>query len=124
MIHVASSHFKYFRCFRGMLQEFHTDVAKVDHDVAYVAIVVHICCKSLSPMFHLFFRCMLQVCLYGCCIYFHTYVASVLSIYYVCLQWFLSVLTNVSDAYFKCFICLFFCMLQVLHPKILKIDRV
>jgi hypothetical protein len=25
-------------------------------DVAYVAMVVHICCKRLSPMFHLFFH--------------------------------------------------------------------
>ena len=34
--HVASVHFK---CFRGMLQVFHTDVAKVDRDVAVVAMV-------------------------------------------------------------------------------------
>jgi hypothetical protein len=38
---------------------FHTDVAKVDRDVA---MVVHVCCKSMSPLFHLFFRCMLQAC--------------------------------------------------------------
>jgi hypothetical protein len=31
------------------------DVAKVDQDVAYVAMVVYIYCKLLSPMFHLFF---------------------------------------------------------------------
>jgi hypothetical protein len=37
------------------------DVAKVDWDVAYVAIAVHVCCKHLFPMFHLFFRRMLQV---------------------------------------------------------------
>ena len=35
---------------------FHVDVAKVDYDVA---IVVHVCCKCLSSMFHLFF---LHVC--------------------------------------------------------------
>jgi hypothetical protein len=58
---------------------FYTDVAKVDQDVAYVAMVVHICCKSMSPMFHLFFKRMLQACLFECCICFHTYVASVLS---------------------------------------------
>jgi hypothetical protein len=38
-----------------MLQVFHMDVEKVDRNVAYVAIVVHICCKLLFPMFHLFF---------------------------------------------------------------------
>jgi hypothetical protein len=32
------------------------DVAKVDYDVAYVAMVIHLCCKRLSPMFHLFFQ--------------------------------------------------------------------
>jgi hypothetical protein len=26
---------------------FHTDVAKVDRDVAYVAMVIHVCCKLL-----------------------------------------------------------------------------
>ena len=35
------------------------DVAKVDRDVAYVAMVVHLCCKRLFPMFHLF---LLDVC--------------------------------------------------------------
>jgi hypothetical protein len=34
---------------------FHTDVAKVDQDVAHVAMVVHVCCKLLFSMFHLFF---------------------------------------------------------------------
>ena len=30
-----------------MLQVIHTDVAKVDWNVAYVAMVVHVCCKLL-----------------------------------------------------------------------------
>jgi hypothetical protein len=38
-----------------MFQVFHMDVAKVDYDVAYVAVVAHICCKRLFSMFHLFF---------------------------------------------------------------------
>ena len=52
------------------------DVVKVDRDVAYVAMVVHLCCIE-SPMFHLFFQ---------------TYVASVFypDVAYV-LQWFSSV---------------------------------
>jgi hypothetical protein len=37
-----------FKCFKGVLQVFHVDVAKVDRDVAYVAMVVHVCCKLLS----------------------------------------------------------------------------
>jgi hypothetical protein len=48
----------------------HTDVTKIDRDVAYVAMVVHVCCKRLSPMFHLFSKHMFQVCLFGCCICF------------------------------------------------------
>jgi hypothetical protein len=44
MLHIASVHLKCFRCFRGMFQLFHMDVAKVDRDVAYVAMVVHIRC--------------------------------------------------------------------------------
>jgi hypothetical protein len=34
------------------------DVTKVDRDVAYVAMVIYICCKLLFPMFYLF----LDVC--------------------------------------------------------------
>jgi hypothetical protein len=41
--HVASVCSKYFRCFRGMLQVFHVDVAKVNQDVAHVAIFVYVC---------------------------------------------------------------------------------
>jgi hypothetical protein len=35
---------------------FRMDAAKVDQDVAYVAMVVHVCCKLLFLMFHLFFE--------------------------------------------------------------------
>jgi hypothetical protein len=55
-MHVASVYLKCFRCFRGMFQLFHTDVAKVDQDVAYVAMVIYVRCKRMSPMFHLFFQ--------------------------------------------------------------------
>jgi hypothetical protein len=53
---------------------FQMDVSKVDRDVAYVAMVVHVCCKGLLPMFHLCVSgCKLQVCFSGCCICFtHT----------------------------------------------------
>ena len=46
--HLASVYFKCFRCFKGMLQVFHIDVAKVDRDVAYIAYVAsvsEVCCK-------------------------------------------------------------------------------
>ena len=55
--HVARACFNYFKCFRGMLQVM--DVAKIDRDVAHVAIVVHVCCKRLFQCFICFFRCML-----------------------------------------------------------------
>ena len=44
---------------------FHMNFAKVDPNVAHVAMVIHVCCKSLFKMFHMF----------------QTYVASALSIY-------------------------------------------
>jgi hypothetical protein len=80
------------------------DVVKVDRDVAYVVTVVHICCKSLSPMFHLFFSRMLQACLFGRCICFHTHNASILSGCCVCFS---NVFACVLDVCFKCFIYLF-----------------
>ena len=53
--HVASVCFKCFSYFRDMLQGFRMDVAKVDRDIAYVAVVAHVYCKCLFPMLHLFF---------------------------------------------------------------------
>jgi hypothetical protein len=54
------------------------DFAKIDQDVAYVAMVVHLCCKRLSLMFHLFFSDICCKCIYLkvayvsciCCKYF------------------------------------------------------
>jgi hypothetical protein len=54
--------------FKDMLQVFYMDAAKVDLDVAYVVMVIHVCCKYLFKMFHLL----------------QTYVASVLSGYCIC----------------------------------------
>jgi hypothetical protein len=53
---------------------------------------------------------------------FHTHVASVLFEYCVCLQWFSSVFTSVSDACFKCFIYLQ-TYIQGLHLDVLKVDQ-
>jgi hypothetical protein len=57
---------------------------------------VHVCCKHLFSMFHLFFRRMLQVCLSGCCV--------CVAIVFKCF----SRVFHVSYACFKCFICLSF----------------
>jgi hypothetical protein len=69
------------------LQVFYMDIAKVDRDVAYVAMVVHVCCKFMFSMFHLFFRRMLQVCLSRCYVFRHM-MQVFLSGCCVYLQWF------------------------------------
>ena len=84
------------RCFIGILQLFHADVAEVDRDVAYVAMVVYICCKCLFPMFHLCFW---------------MYVASVfyLDVVYVshicckCFIWILHMFCNDFQVFSRCF---------------------
>jgi hypothetical protein len=110
-----------------MLQVFRMDVVKVDRDVAYVARVVHVCCKRLFPMFHLFFQMYVASVFIWMLYTFHTYIASVLSRCCVCLQWF----SSVSGVFFKCFqthissVSSFFRrMLQVLHLDVSKVDRV
>jgi hypothetical protein len=70
---------------------FHTDIARVDQHVAYIAMVVPVCCKHLFLIFHLFSRRMLQSVFIWMLHMFHTYVISVLSGCCVCLQYFLSV---------------------------------
>jgi hypothetical protein len=65
-----------FRCFKGTLQVFRMDVVKVDRDVAYVAMAIHACCKSIFQMFHLFLRYMLQA-FYLDVAYVSAYVTSV-----------------------------------------------
>jgi hypothetical protein len=62
-------------------------IAKVNRDVAYVVIVVHVCCKLLFSMFHLFFSDICCKCVY-------------LDVAYVSKHMFASV----SDACFKYFI--------------------
>ena len=62
-----------------MLQVVHTDVVKVDRDDAFVAMVLHVCCKLLFLMFHLFFETYIASVFIWMLHVFHTYVASVLS---------------------------------------------
>jgi hypothetical protein len=75
------------------------DAAKVNQDVAYVAMVVHICCKGLLPMFNLYFWMYVASVFIWMLHMFHTYVACVLSECCVCLQMFSSVFRYL----FKCF---------------------
>ena len=86
---------------------FLANVAKVDRDVAYVAMVVHLCCKLLFPMFYLFFKRMLQVCLSRCYVFTHIMQVFYLDVAYVYngFKCFSCVFAGVSDTCLKCFIC-------------------
>jgi hypothetical protein len=114
--YVAYVCFKYFRCFRLMLELFHLDVAKVDQR----------CCKCFRGMLQAFVqnissvsRRMLQSFLIWCCIcvticcnsmflmfqLFQSYIAAngfyVASILFGCFTHML----QLASACFKCFIC-------------------
>ena len=56
--------FQAFGCFRGTLQLFQMNIAKIDQNVTYVAMVVHECCKGLFSMFHLCFWTYCYKCVY------------------------------------------------------------
>jgi hypothetical protein len=90
----------------------HMDVAKIDGDVLYVAMVVHLCCKLLFLIFHLLFQTYVASVFIWILHMFHTYVASifldaayvftmVLSIFQVFLQMFQMYVSSVSSV-FKC----------------------
>jgi hypothetical protein len=82
-LHVASICFKFFRCFRSMLQVFHTDVAKVDWNVA-VAVVVH-CIRMLQASVPTVSSVFLDVCCKNAYLYV-TYVS------HICCKCFISML--------------------------------
>jgi hypothetical protein len=110
-----------------MLQVFHLDVAKVDRNVAHVAVAIHVCSSVSSKCFILFFRHMFAnvaseywICFHTCevfsCIFckcficmfrvfqlFRTYVANVPS---RCFKSRYGVAANVSDTCFMCLIYL------------------
>jgi hypothetical protein len=102
------------------------DIAKIDRDIAYIAMVVHVCCKLLFSMFHLFFsevccKCVLDVAY----VFIHILQVFYLDVAYV-LQWiqvFFWFFSSVLDACFKCFI-IFRRMLHLLHLDISKLDRI
>jgi uncharacterized membrane protein len=83
---------------------FHTDIAKVDRDVANGC--THML-QASTPMFHLFFRCMLQACLSRCCIYLtHILQLFCLDVAHVC---------NGFQVFFRGFHKCFRHMFQVFH---------
>jgi hypothetical protein len=86
----------YFKCFRGMLQVFQTDIAKADRDVAYVAMVVYLCYKGLLPMFHLCFGDICCKCVY----------LDVAFVSHICCRHFICML-RMFAMIFKCFQKLF-----------------
>jgi hypothetical protein len=97
--HVASVYFKCFRYFRGMLQVFQMDRYYKNRSGCCI------CYKLLFSMFHLFSRCMLQVCSSGCYTS-HMLQVLYLDVAYVCngFKSFSSVFACVSYTCFKCFI--------------------
>jgi hypothetical protein len=64
---------------------FHTDVVKVDRYVAHVVMVIHVCCKLLFSVFHLFFPCC--KCVYPDIAYVFTYMMQVFYLYVPYIQW-------------------------------------
>ena len=86
--HFCINRFNYFKYFKHMLQVFYKDIAKIDRDVAHVAIVVHVCCKHLFQMLHLLFQTYVASGLFGCCICFthmlQEYVQNVLAVSTLC----------------------------------------
>ena len=99
---------------------FRMDVAKVNRDVAYVAMVVYICCKLMFLIFYLFLPdvCCKYVYLnvayftHICCKYF----IWMLCIFYNDFHVFQMHVSNVSSTFRR--------MLQVLHLNVSKLDRV
>jgi hypothetical protein len=103
---------------------FYMDVAKVDRDVAHVATVIHVCCKRLFQIFHLFFQTYVASVFIWMLYMFHTYLASVFfSMLHIFCNGFFKCFYNVSYACFKYFICLQ-TMLQMFHLDVSKVDRV
>jgi len=74
---------------------FHMNVTKVDCDVSYVAMVVYVCCKLQFSMSHLFFSNTCRKCSY--------LNVAMFTMVFNCFSY---VFASVSDACFKCFICL------------------
>ena len=88
---------------------FHTDVAKVDRDIAHVAMVVHVCCKLLLVNVSSVFSTHVTSVFIWMLHIFHTYDANVLSGCCEYLQWF--------QVFFRCFCKCFGCMFQIIDTN-------
>jgi hypothetical protein len=93
-----------------MLQVFYLDIAKVDLDVAYTCMLQ----AYVSSVFRCFVRMFASV---------SSDFIRMLHMFAMVFKCILGVFVSVSDACFKCFICLFL-MLQLLHLNISKVDQV
>jgi hypothetical protein len=74
---------------------FHMDVAKIDWDVAYIAMAIYVCCKCLFQVFHMFFQTHVAIMFYlGV-----TYVSHICCKYFI---WMLHMFCNGSSV-LRCF---------------------
>jgi hypothetical protein len=102
-----------------MLQVFHINVANVDRDVAYVVMVIHICCKRMSLMFHQFFQTYVASVFISMLHMFSQTCVFYLDIVYVCngfqvfLQVFETHVSSVSSTFRR--------MMQALHLNVANI---
>jgi hypothetical protein len=135
---------KYIAFFRIGVAKVDHDVAKLDRNVAYVAMAMHVCFEVYVPnvsisdicckCFHLdvakvdldvAYTCMLQV--YVC---FRCFIC-LLRVFYLDVVYILQWFSSIFRGFRKCFRQLFqlfhlssFYMLQLLHPNISKVDQV
>ena len=89
-----------------MLSMFRMDVVKVDRDVAYVAMVVHLCCKHMFLMFSLLFHIYVANVLSGCCVCV-AMVFQVLHVFFKCFRRMFQTFYLSSDVCCKCCIWMF-----------------
>jgi hypothetical protein len=116
------------------------DVAKVDRDVANVAMAMHVCFKCMFQMFYLYQMYVVSVFIrmlqkYIWMLHIHTCCNNMFSVVsYVCCKcfiWMLYMFAVVFKCFYKCFRRMFqvfylsfFCMLQLLLLDVLKVNRV
>jgi hypothetical protein len=99
------------------------DVGKIDRDVVYIVMVVHVCCERLFLMFHLrldvYCKCVYLDVAYVshiCCKVFYLDVVYVCNCFQVVLQVFQTHVSSVPSVFRH--------MLQVLHLDISKVNWV
>ena len=111
-----------------MLHVFHLDVAKVDRDVAHVAMAIHVRCKCMFQIFSLFQTYVASVLFgycksrSGCCIYMQMF-----GVFICMLQVFHLYVCNGYKHVFKFFLVFCKCfrrMLQVFHLFLMYVASV